>query len=79
MSVSIAFSRSSLDITAPDPAKSLTSSFVPMIVTDSTTMSSSALTLTINDVTKRTPIKNIGAASSKILFKSLFIINSFFN
>ena len=53
MSVSIAFSRSSLDITAPDPAKSLTSSFVPMIVTDSTKMSSSALTLTINDKTKR--------------------------
>ena len=35
MSVSIAFSKSSLEITAPDPAKSFKYSFLPIIFTDS--------------------------------------------
>jgi hypothetical protein len=48
-----------------------------MMVTDSTTSSSAAFTLTKNDDTKRIPIKNIGEMSSKNLFEILFIIISF--
>jgi hypothetical protein len=44
------------------------------MVTDSTTSSSAAFTLTKNDDTKRIPIKNIGEISSKNLFEILFII-----
>ena len=69
MSVSIAFWRSAFVITVPEPGKSFTSSFVPMIVTDSTSVpSSAALILTTNeDITKK-PMINNGEISSKNLF-----------
>ena len=54
MSVSIAFSKSSFEITAPEPARFFTSSFEPIIVTDSTSMLVSAFAVKVINIDVKT-------------------------